>query len=100
MSNDHVSEPFRSLLNDLTRNHRASREELREGMAALTRVNGVKMAKPRSYDPRCEDLAAAFLVDHPPFSQVEKEDLAQTIQDAIEDWLADRESRIELEGQS
>jgi hypothetical protein len=38
MSNDHVPEPFRSLLNDLTRSHRAAHEELREGMAALARA--------------------------------------------------------------
>jgi hypothetical protein len=47
----------------------------------------------RRYDPKCEDLAASFLSDHPPFSRFEKEDLAQAIQDVIEDWLADRESR-------
>lgn len=49
--------------------------------------------KPLSYDPRCENLAAACLVDRPPFSIVEKEDLAQTIQDAIEDWFLARSLR-------
>src|SRR6476646_7563145 len=42
--NDHVAEPFRSLLNDLTHNHRAARAELRDGMAALNRVNRQTMS--------------------------------------------------------
>jgi hypothetical protein len=50
MSNDHVAEPFRSLLNDLTRSHRAAHEELREGMAALNRVNRQTMSYLRTRD--------------------------------------------------
>jgi hypothetical protein len=49
------------------------------------------MTKPRfSYDPRCEDLALYFLSDEVHDDEhVQK--LAQTIQDAIEDWLRDKE---------
>ena len=88
MNNSHVREPFQSILNDL-----------RDGMAALERSAQPKRtsmqikAPVRHYDPKCEELAAAFLVDHPPFSRFEKEDLAQAIQDAIEDWFIDRENR-------
>ena len=72
--------------------HRAARAELREGMAALKRVSEARKPKPRSYDSKCEDLAQDFLEDGQPYSQAEKEDLAQTIQNAIEDWLFDRET--------
>jgi hypothetical protein len=93
MSNDHVPEPFRSLLNDLTRNHRAARAELREGCAAINRVNGARMPPRRySYDSKCEELAKHFLADHEPFSEAEKESLASTIQQAIENWFFDRET--------
>jgi hypothetical protein len=43
--------------------------------------------KPRSYDPKCHLLAEQFLSDHLPFSEAENDDLAQAIQDAIEDWF-------------
>lgn len=47
------------------------------------------MAKPRfSYDPRCEELAEHFLnAETHDGEHVRK--LAQTIQDAIEDWLTE-----------
>jgi hexokinase len=48
-------------------------------------------AKPRrfSYDARCEDLAEYFLSDEAHDDEhVQK--LAQTIQDAIEDWLREK----------
>ena len=55
--------------------------------------------KPLAYDSKCEELAEIFLDAHndhnKPFSQAEKEDLAQTIQDAIEDWFFARENRTE-----
>ena len=42
------------------------------------------------YDPRCFELAGVFLEDESEeLKTPEKQDLlAQTIQDAIEDWLA------------
>jgi hypothetical protein len=42
-----------------------------------------------SYDTKCDQLARAFLVDEKPFPSEETvEELAQAIQDSIEDWLA------------
>jgi hypothetical protein len=46
------------------------------------------------YDVKCGELAEHFLADHPaPGPRLTKE-LAQTIQDAIEDWFAYEESAI------
>ncbi len=40
------------------------------------------------YDVKCFDLATAFLEDHyNPVPVVKAQELAQVIQDAIEDWL-------------
>jgi len=95
MSNDHVAEPFRSILNAISNNHRTAREELREGLAALDRANGVRMPKSYAYDSKCEELAVIFLDAHRPYiySQAEKQDLAQYIQDAIEAWFTAREEQ-------
>ena len=45
-----------------------------------------------SYDPRCRDLAELFLDAEPERSGIERskevDDLAQHIQDAIENWFA------------
>jgi hypothetical protein len=57
----------------------------------LWEVPSGAMTKPRfSYDEKCEDLAEYFLVGttHDP-EHVRK--LAQTIQDAIEDWMLELE---------
>ena len=43
-----------------------------------------------SYDPACDDLARHFL-DGLSATEVEIAALAQTIQDAIQDWLSDFE---------
>lgn len=41
-----------------------------------------------AYDTKCYDLADAFLADEPTLqSENKKRALAQTIQDAIEDWI-------------
>ena len=40
-----------------------------------------------SYDPKCYDLAQAFLADYSEFGQAIVSDLAQVIQDAIEDFI-------------
>ena len=41
-----------------------------------------------SYDPKCYDLAAAFLEDEPELAtEKNKCKLAQHIQDTIEDWI-------------
>jgi hypothetical protein len=40
------------------------------------------------YDPRCYDLAEVFLADEPALqTEHKKSALAQTIQEAIEDWI-------------
>ncbi len=39
------------------------------------------------YDEKCEELADYFLKDEDDMPQNAKADLAQHIQDAIEDWL-------------
>jgi hypothetical protein len=44
-----------------------------------------------SYDTKCHDLAEAFLAEQPEKLKTRVADLAQTIQDAIEDWLWLRE---------
>lgn len=46
--------------------------------------------KPRfSYDARCEELAGHFLSDEA-HDDEDVQKLAQTIQDAIEDWLREK----------
>jgi hypothetical protein len=60
MSNDHVAEPFRSILDAIANSHRLAHAELREGMAALNRVNGVTMPK-RQY---VKDIRLSF--EQPP----------------------------------
>ncbi len=39
-----------------------------------------------AYDPECEELAAYFLADSK--DELAKRELAQHIQDAVEDWLS------------
>ena len=42
----------------------------------------------KGYDTQCYDLAVAFLEDHyDPVPTLKAQELAQVIQDAIEDWL-------------
>jgi len=42
-----------------------------------------------SYDTKCRNLAVAFLDDHyDPIPETKIHELAQVIQDSIEDWLA------------
>lgn len=51
------------------------------------------MTKPRfGFDERCFELAEYFL---PEGTQDERMKLAQTIQDAIEEWLQEREASAE-----
>lgn len=47
------------------------------------------MKKRFSVDPKSYDLAEHFLADKPNVTEDERRDLAQHIQDAIEDWLND-----------
>lgn len=43
-----------------------------------------------AYDPKCYELAEAFLEDEPAFNlKANKEELAQEIQTTIENWLDD-----------
>lgn len=52
------------------------------------------MPKPQySYDSRCEELAEHFEDRSTPFTGEEKRELAQTIQDAVEDWFSGREAQ-------
>ena len=45
-----------------------------------------------SVDPKCYDLAALFASDlRPDPTEEEKAELAQIIQDAIEDWMTSKE---------
>ena len=45
-----------------------------------------------SYDRKCEDLAWHFLFDENwDYRQEDLRDLAQTIQDSIEDWFSGRQ---------
>ena len=43
-----------------------------------------------TYDRKCLDLASCFLSDHDDRTDDEQDELAQVIQDAIEDWFSDR----------
>lgn len=46
------------------------------------------MSKGRLHDPKCHELAEYFLSDSPALrSKTLIDDLAQTIQDTIEDWI-------------
>ncbi|RWO34772.1 MAG: hypothetical protein EOS10_00265 [Mesorhizobium sp.] len=49
----------------------------------------------KTFDSKCLDLAAGFLSDHADRTDDEHDELAQVIQDAIEDWFSDRENRAE-----
>lgn len=44
-----------------------------------------------SYDSECERLAEHFLQDRPTAYPLVKRELAQAIQDAVENWFAERE---------
>ena len=48
-----------------------------------------------AFDSRCYDLAEVFLP--PDASEEDKTRLSQAIQDAIEDWLLDRERQYQAE---
>ncbi len=41
-----------------------------------------------SYDEECERLARNFLADDPGATDTDAQDLAQHIQEAVEDWLS------------
>jgi len=44
----------------------------------------------KSYDVDCLELAEKFLLDEGPYNKAEAAELAQAIQDAIENWFAGR----------
>lgn len=51
------------------------------------------------YDPKCHELATHFLGDDevaPDVNERRIQSLAQAIQEAVEDWIADEEDRIAL----
>ena len=54
----------------------------------------------KNYDSKCLDLACHFLADVSDRTDDEQDELAQVIQDAIEDWLSDRDNRAEAAWQS
>lgn len=39
------------------------------------------------FDPKCEELARHFLAEHPEVTKDEIDDLADEIQDVIEEWM-------------
>ncbi len=45
-----------------------------------------------SYDSKCLDLAKAFIEDHPLIPSESADELAQHIQNEIEDWIEDAET--------
>jgi|KBSMisStandDraft_5_1062788.scaffolds.fasta_scaffold1017405_2 hypothetical protein len=51
------------------------------------------------FDPICLDIAEHFLTDFPEENVTDdlKNDLAQTIQSAIEDWISDNEAILNAE---
>jgi len=49
----------------------------------------------KTYDNKCFNLACQFLADIESRTDDEHDELAQVIQDAIEDWLSDRDNRAE-----
>jgi hypothetical protein len=52
------------------------------------------------FDPKCFDLAQAFLEDSPALRNVpgKADELASEIQQCIEDWLQGESDRAELKG--
>jgi len=52
------------------------------------------MVVDRTYDPKCYDLAAHFVQDRPEFNdEPDRIELARVLQEAIEDWFFDKESK-------
>jgi hypothetical protein len=49
----------------------------------------------KTFDPKCADLAEHFLQDLPWVDHNRGDDLAATIQQAIEDWIANEETNQE-----
>jgi hypothetical protein len=105
MNNSHVPEPFQSLLDDICE---ATQTLANCAAKGALKPDGTRMPpKPLAYDlyrhliygSACEELAETYLdtraTHGKPFSQAEKEDLAQTIQNSIEDWFLARESLLE-----
>lgn len=51
---------------------------------------------PKSYDPKCRDLAELFLEDEPHLNTLDRQDdLAAAIQQAIEDWFRSAKNNYE-----
>jgi hypothetical protein len=78
MSNDHVHAHLRGILDRLATSHRAAHEELREGMAALNRVNGVKPmpqpgwdVPPDYYAPDEEPEPMKIIIERSPYPNAE-----------------------------
>ena len=59
------------------------------------------MPKASSYDSRCYDLAAIFLSDTPDINnETSRDDLAQSIQQTIEDWITYKEGPCDFCGEA
>ena len=58
-------------------------------MISPNKMFKMQRLKKISYDPACETLADHFLVDYPTVHPEARKDLAQTIQEAVEDWCAE-----------
>lgn len=48
------------------------------------------MAREKTYDPQCDELARYFLAGEAPATEAEIADFAAHIQEAVEDWLETR----------
>jgi hypothetical protein len=54
------------------------------------------MSKPKTYDPKCYDLAGLFLGDEPALHTTDRiEALAAHIQSEIEEWIASEMANYE-----
>ncbi len=53
------------------------------------------MGVTRTFDPKCADLAEAWLKDFPWVHWDRSDDLAATIQQAIDEWIANEETNQE-----
>lgn len=80
MSNSHINPAFRGLLDAIAGNHRTAREELREGMAAIDRVNRQTMSEPTE--------PMKIIIERSPYSNAEPQYRWTAYFDGREDELS------------
>jgi hypothetical protein len=81
MSNDHIEPHLRAILDNIANTHRYARAELREGMAALERVNGVTMSEPTE--------PMKIILEKSPWPNAEPRYLWTAYWDGLEDDLSE-----------